>query len=574
MRKLSLVAVRAVASIAVPSFAWLAACGSSTPPPAPAPKAIGSASIASTLPTTTASTSTSAPLTPLDALRARGPLVGEPLRIAGKSQAGRVVAFIGSGEATVAAWSMADADAAFGPEPRWPVGVKVTGAFASDGDVPYALVQSLAVLDQPAGLHGVIPIDAHDDYDDLGRDDDLVAFQGVTTIDAAKAIASAPQQDRTPLVAAMKGASSSAAALKKAASKDGIDLYESYQGTFLVSAQHLDAAAIATSPRADAMRALLADAASAGSCGRFVCDATDTDTGASIGHVVLAHEGERWVVRGFFLPKEPIAAKPASATASLMPSAKASAATNEVLQRHLKAEGSVIEASLGGSGTLALVAPASNDEGPALMIHQGILEAVIPLSDFGYVSSAAGSATYDARFADVNGDGTTDVIVQMSATGEAATTYRQVHLTPTTLRGSGLLSPLDPDRQLEVFLAASLDDAAKSAMAHVSASFTHKEACALLAPSKTLAGVRSIALPDASVVTFTEPGMATFRATSKRLDALAKDEWYESAFDCKGYRCDGDSYCVTFDGPGSTHWWLRRVGKQLKVLGVAVYGGD
>src|SRR5580693_10172180 len=66
----------------------------------------------------------------------------------------RWLAFVGPPDLALGAWRVArSADGAIDAEPveRWPTGAKVVGGVVHDG-VAYVLLESLAALDQPAGM--------------------------------------------------------------------------------------------------------------------------------------------------------------------------------------------------------------------------------------------------------------------------------------------------------------------------------------------------------------------------------------------------------------------------------------
>lgn len=525
---------------------------------------------------------------PLAAVRAHGSIVGEPLHVPSTDGKEELVAFVGRDGVTQGAFRVADGVTS--PMSRWPVGVSVVSSFVVDRSA-YAVVESRAVLDQPAGKHGIAAVDASPEWDPFAVEDGLIAFESVTTADAAIAILSATptptataKADAKERHALLERAGKSLDALKKEL-PSGADLFEAYQGVFLDVREHVDGDKLAAHPAREAMLSLVR-AASIGTCAAHACEATQAGSDAHLGSVVFTKAQGKWAIRGFFGATPTPPRWGASGSRALVENDKTTTSTEAVLSPRATASKLLGQASLGAQGTIGVAITDLDglDGGdPALVIHDGPFEALLPLDEFGSSSFANPDGdkpveTYDVRFLDADGDGRTDVLVRRTsaAYGDAQPiVMTQLYFVPKSLRSSTRLQVVaSVDAQMELMLGKTLDDAATSMLAFAPAAIDEKRACALLSKAKSASGLASITTKDAVVALFEEPQLPSF---PRRVLPIAQTpkEFFTDVGSCKDLRCNGVSYCSReIDKPASIHYWFRRVGKELKLAGIADYAGS
>ncbi len=558
--------------------------------PTPTPKETSSA------PSTTTATSAKPPDPAVDPalakILAHGSIVGEPIHVAVDKGKPTLIAFVGGENAVSGAFSVVgDGDAT---PLDFPVGVRLVGTFHRDdplGAGEYALVQSLAVLDQPSGRFGVVRLDVggNGGSDEPGEGETrLVTYAHVTTVEAAKV--AHPKNDAAQLAAQkafLTKAATNDASLVAAFSAAGVDFYDAYQGVFLEIVEHL--APSPPKPRLAKLRELVATAAKAGACEDYVCEARD-DAGIHRGAVALENVGGAWKISGFFGAAKKPSTSPAEKQGALVAASKSTTATEEAARaRVAKLERVLGEAPYGGAnGGSGTIGVALTDVGPAIVVRDGALVAVLPMTYFAmtnYTSPSDGPAppapTYEVAFADVDGDGFAEAILRrksFSYPSPSPTVLTQVYTVPRTLVGTGsLVTSFDVDRQLVLLAAKTIDDAARAAVAYVAPRVTDAEACKVIGKLQTKAGLLSVTTPDALRIVFEEPSAAAF-AREESIHPLrdtAPADLKELSMACKDLRCDGNGYCHSdVEGPYSIHYWFRREGKQVLVTGVAPYGGS
>lgn len=178
----------------------------------------------------------------------------------------------------------------------------------------------------------------------------------------------------------------------------------------------------------------------------------------------------------------------------------------------------------------------------------------------------ADSGKLAVRFADVDGDGRADVVLQQS--GEEP--MRGALLSPRSLLDA---PTFDEASALSLFRAADLDDLNKVLESSPTGPITKAEACSVVTKVKSAAAFNSVATSDAVILSFHEPHQPT---RSPVLQPAAKVSFTGLAVPshCDTLVCRSTrAYCAAEDGPGSEHYWFRRVDGKLRIAGIAFYTG-
>jgi hypothetical protein len=178
------------------------------------------------------------------------------------------------------------------------------------------------------------------------------------------------------------------------------------------------------------------------------------------------------------------------------------------------------------------------------------------------------------RFADVDGDGRTDLVVKSKANaddGSRPTSYR-LFLAPRTVDDRRN----DFAREFSMIGAPSLDAAIQAASAVPSRGVEREVACKLLRPIKSVASFQAALAPGGALITFaTSPGDPLDAPTIVAAAKLKKEDFDGFADDCESLYCDAASpFCEsTHNGPGSEHYVFTWVGSTLKLLFASQYRG-
>jgi hypothetical protein len=530
----------------------VAACQSSPPPrvakPAPPP------------PPAPAPAPSAAPAPdPLAPLRARGTLHGQAVKIATGGRE-RWLGFLGTPEMARAAWVVTPGSGKdeLRPLEQWPAGARVTGAVVR-GPTAYVLLESMALLDQPAGLRAVWA-------EGTGP---VRALAGVKdTAELQQRLESPPapgaQVDEAALLAVLKSAAASEAALGQALVPAGADFYEVWQDTFFHHVERVLPGRVASSSRAAEMLAIVQDALESAHCRGDACDAEEAR--------VLFGElpGGGWGIRGFERGAIP-ARRSAGGPRAIAPSPSTST-TAALLKEHVRTVHEILgEAPLGNGGTIGVALGDLEVNGPLVAVRDGAHDRVYPLVSMGYAGAQLTGAKYEARFADVDADGRTDAIVRVSGNTPEGTpvSFAQVFLAPPA---SVQVRRLTADHGTELALssAPSIDAAVQAALAVPARGVTGADACKVLAGTSNVQGFRKAATADVRVLSFDEPTMPTYRALVVPERVLRPEDVKSSGQRCKDLDCSPTRpFCSLTDGHYAEYYWFTWVNNQLRLAGAA-----
>lgn len=293
----------------------------------------------------------------------------------------------------------------------WPAGVRVVGHLVDpNAAMVYVRVETLAVMGQPAGLRGVVPVRFRSGFTPYVIDDETVSLRLSGARDEAELrarLGEAPiphendeseQKARSTL---FKNAGGSAAALDAAAAPEGIDLRSSWQGRFLDTRAHFNPGELSRSPNVARVLEIVRGASSV--CELGFCPST------AGGYVAIRRDRHIEAVidshpRGLAVDRTP------------GPTIAASAPTNEsraVAHQMISSFDALSEVPWGDAGgaltLLSLPARGSRPRTLAILTREGPYARIQELFTG---SSVPGDPPPRVAFADVDGDGRADVIVQ------------------------------------------------------------------------------------------------------------------------------------------------------------------
>ena len=193
-----------------------------------------------------------------------------------------------------------------------------------------------------------------------------------------------------------------------------------------------------------------------------------------------------------------------------------------------------------------------------------------------FVGASAADLRFEARFADVDGDGRTDVVLRATGTSTDGTplALAQTFLAPPpSVQVTDAL--VDHGSELAMAGATSVDAAVRAALSVATRGVTVSDACKLLASANTLVGFRRVATADVRVLTFEEPTMPTYRARVVAESRLRPEDVRDVGKHCKELECaPSRPYCVYVDGPYSEYYWFAWDTNAMRLAGVALYGGS
>jgi len=495
----------------------------------------------------------------------------------------RWLAFVGTSEVALGAWRVArapDGTVEAAPVPRWPAGVRVLGGVVEHGTT-YVLLESLAVLDQPAGLRATW-IDGAERSSPFEASP--LALSGVTDVaDLGSRVQNRPQII-TPeggtgtLLATLHAASTSSEALVRSLSAEGADLYVAWQSLFLERSGHVDRGETSPGPTTERALAIVRDALGTQACGPDTCEAW-SDRGRAV--VRFAPEGGRWVVRA--LIEDAPASRTSAPSTAANPAHEVEAsttedATAEVLRARVRETKQLLgEAPLASTGgTIGVALTDAAPDAPCVVVREGASARLFPL-DVGAVRAEANEVTWSVGFADVDGDGRTDVALRMNATRAdgAPLAWTQVFLAPPP---SIQASSVDPDLP-SAFVAMNTPDAKAAARAAASLpphGVPHDDACRLLSAASTPAGFRRVSSADARLLLFQEPGRPTWRPKIVTRDKVASDQVRGLSAHCAELSCSATRpYCAWASATDSEHAWFGWGSDgTLELMGAADYDGE
>ncbi|MDP9033806.1 MAG: hypothetical protein M3O50_03295 [Myxococcota bacterium] len=513
----------------------------------------------------------------LDALAGRGEPHAPPLHLPQDAHGREMwLAFVGPPEVAWGAWRVTwrtNGESDVEPTAHWPVGVRVVDAKIDDG-IAYVLLESLGVLDQPAGLRAIW-------VDGSGRPSPFDASpmalsnaHDLTQLATREKPPSGAAPDRTAaLISTLQAASASIAAMAGSFAAAGVDVHVIWQSLFSQPIGHLSAENAGFSPLGDRVLGIVRDTLAAPSCGVDACESW-----TARGRVVVrfASEGGRWMVRSVF---EDAAAPRGSAGTWPPRVVEANSVGGDVKPVLLARARNVMQvlgeaplSSTGGSIGIALTD--LSPEVPVIVLREGLAVRVFGI-DTGAVR-AEGNAQWEGSFADLDGDGRTDVIVRM--TGKRADgdflSWTQAFVAPAP---SVQVVTIEADlaSALAVLDATTVTSAATMATAVGSHGVSRDEACRLLATARTPAGFRRAATPNARIMHFSEPGMPTWRPKLVAFADVAAQDVRGIDGHCAELECSpARPYCAWNGGTDSQHFWFEWRGGKLMMTGTADYDGE
>ena len=561
------------------SAALLAVACQSSPPPRPLPSARGSA----TPPVPTNATDAEPPPPDLlTAIRARGPLHGDPIKIPASGKYGdRWVVVIGSTDVARAAWIVtpgAEKDELV-PIESWPIGVKVVGSVVRQS-VVYFVLETIKVLDQPAGLRAVW-------FDGFGNPSPFVvseaAFAGVRDIaELERRIdAGPPAPRRAPdgaLMATLKAAVKSEAALAAALASQGLELTDVWQSSFAQTVETVDAQRLSSSPRAQEVLDAVKDAIQNDHCGGDECEAATAKGHVAIGFV---EQGGKWMMRTFAREYTPVY-PPASGAPHAVASSPTTTSTETALREQVRTTKEILgEAPLAAGaagaagGTIGVALTDFEFNGPAVVVREGESARIFPLSSMGFIDANATDTRFEARFADLDGDGRTDAIVRgagRSTDGTPLVFALAFLAPPPSVNVDDLLG--DHGSELALLNAPSIDAALTAALAVPARGVAVADACKLLVGADKLATFRRISTADVRVLTFEEPTLPTYRPRVTIESKLRPEDVRDTGKRCKEIECSATRpVCVVTDGPYSEMYWFTWDKSTMRLAGAAFYTG-
>jgi hypothetical protein len=583
--------MRRLVALAAPSLLLAASllldCGGSIAggpynPPTPPPT--------SGVPTSAAAMTTpgadgGAPVDAMAAVKARGQLHGDPVMIpASGGRPQRFLVLLGSPQVARAAWIVTPNAAinATLPADDWPEGVKVDGATMQNGHLVYVLVETLQTMDQPAGVKAVWRIDADDGS--VGSLDDNWRFVGVGTMDDVKARLAAPPPSallrRDDMLATLKAASASLPALAKAFGEHGADYYTVWQGAIPQNVEHIaDSKALAASKHARRMLAMVTAAGTQERCESSICWALDAN-GAPMGGVALAQDGGSTIIQGFVEGATPPAAgvggTPKPVTAAPSPDATAQALREQIIETPTRMLG---EAPLGTADGSIGVGEIGKRDDPSyhlfVVVHDGNFTRVYDEK----TSVKGGLLPQAVRFADITGDGRTDVIIRSTgrwAADQTNITYTRALLAPSSVQTQDLQG--DVASELAMAGTATIDDAVKAALAVATHGVTVADACRILPNLHSVDGFKKFSSPDARVVTYDQMDAPLLHGTVKTTQNLRPDDVAQLGRRCRQVTCDpARPFCEYVDvgGPSEIYWFgFAPDGTTAVLTGAGLYTGQ
>jgi hypothetical protein len=512
-----------------------------------------------------------------EALAGRGEPHAQPIALPRDARGrDRWLAFAGTREVAWGAWRVARAsDGATEIEPveHWPAGVRVVGGVV-EGGVAYVLLESVGVLDQPSGLRATW-IDATGPLSPFEASP--MALADVRdAVELASRVKRPPpvERDTGALLATLRTASVSTAALAIALAREGADVRIAWQSLFTQRVGHLDADSAASSPLAGAVLAVIRDALATQACGVDACEAW-TDGGRAI--VRFVRQDARWVVRAV-IEDAPVARSSAAVSPPrAVPATEDASETASLLHARAREVRQVLgQAPLASNGgTIGVGLTDLAPDAPVVAIREGAAARVFVI-EAGAIRAEAGDAHWEAAFADVDGDGRTDVIVRLSGTGAAGLPLAWTEAfvaPPPSVQASSLAADLPS--ALALMDTPDVSAAARAAATIPLRGVTHDDACRLLAGATTPAGFRRQATPDARLLHFAEPGVPTWRPKMVPIGKLAVDDLRGIGSHCAELACSATRpYCAWIGGADSQHFWFDWRDGRLQILGAADYDGE
>jgi hypothetical protein len=501
----------------------------------------------------------------------------QPLPLDGESHE-RWLAVVGTSDEALGAFRVArSSDGTYAAEPvaEWPTAVRVVGG-VREGGITYVLLETLAALDQPGGLRGVwIDGGAHRSPFETSP----LALAGSRDIDDLEARVKQPsmlgsaERNAVSLVATLRAASASAGTLAKALATDGVDVSDVWQSMFVHPVGHLDGQGAAPSALTDRVLAVVRGALETQACGVDACEAW-TDAGHAVVRFVV--QGGRWVIR--WILEDASVARASAAPGprhTVEPSGDAEATTALLHARAREIVRVVGEAPLASSGGsigvgLTDLAP----DAPVIAVREGAASRTFVVDAIA-ARKPWTDEKWDAAFADVDGDGRTDVVLRLEGTrGGTPASWTQVFLAPPPSIQGKTLAP-DLASSFAVMDAPDVRTAATLAAGLPARPVTRDEACRLIAAASTPAGFRRVASGDARVLRFDQPGLPTWLPKIVPSAKVGADDVRGLGAHCAEMTCSPTRpYCAWSGGTDSQHVWFGVRDGDLAITGAADYEGE
>jgi hypothetical protein len=517
-----------------------------------------------------------------NALGPHGPPHAQPLPLDDAADGGdRWLAMVGPPDRSLGAFRAqrgADGSYTLDPVSEWPTAVRVLGGVREAG-VTYVLLESIAALDQAGGLHGVwIDGGAHRSPFEASP----LALAGVASVDELvarlrnPALLGTSERNAVSLVAALRAASASPGALVRTLAAEGVDVGEVWQSVFVQPVGHIDGQGSTPSPLTDRVLAIVKGALETQACGIDACEAW-TPSGHAVVRFVV--QSGRWLLRSVLQDAAPSAT--AAAPSGLRHPVDASpdpATTTSLLQARARSVVRVVgEAPLtAAGGTIGVGMTDLAPDAPVVAIGEGAAARVFVVDQIA-ARKPWTDEKWDAAFADVDGDGRTDVVLRLDGTrAGSASSWTQVFLAPAPSVQTRALVP-DLASAYAVMDASDARSAATVAASLPARAVSRDEACRVMATAGTAAGFRKVASPDARVLRFDQPGLPTWLPKIVPVAKVAADDVRSLGAHCAEMTCSTTRpYCAWSGGADSQHLWFTVGAREgnLAIAGAADYDGE
>jgi hypothetical protein len=229
------------------------------------------------------------------------------------------------------------------------------------------------------------------------------------------------------------------------------------------------------------------------------------------------------------------------------------------------------EAKLTASGgSIGLAVVPGDPKSLVLIVHDGDFVSEQSLLTYDWIVG-----TPELRFADLDGDGRTDVIVRRQHDyGDGKPIVRHdAFLTPRTVE---LMRTRDLAPALAMYRATSADAALTQALAVPARGSTRAEVCKLLNKAKDGASLAAVSVPGAPLLLYEDPLEPTLRPTKRAIASATKDHLTTIHDDCAELVCHPSRpVCELRDEPGLDVFWLTwNAQNQLQIAGIALYTGS
>jgi hypothetical protein len=466
-----------------------------------------------------------------------------------------------------------------------PQGVAVVAAVAR-GEQIFVLLRSLALLDQPAGLRGVLvfssgggslPDDAaggrwlsgaHDEAELRGRLEAMprqpAAAPGARDAAALQAL----------LPRLFEAISADPRWSGEPVARGGASVVKRWQGALLDHVGLVFRGKPGGEPRRLLLRALAIAARDQG-CGADRCVVSGSDGEAYELEFVL-DEGEARV-RSVTVDEAPPRAALGTPGRRALPVAGGGAATLEalsVLEDGAYRVVAEVPLSDGNTGTIGLAFTEEEGDSPRgkVVVRDGDAWVVRDV----WLSKGPGAG--DVRFADLDGDGRTDLLLRTTLDlGDKLVARYDTHLAPRSLRdeGSPGIYRSDPAALVAAFDKPSIDAALDAVVKLPARGASRDEVCALFPGPKGRQSLSGVAAPGARFIGYTEPSSVrySYRATPLASASAARISQLRDA--CHKLTCSlNRPACWLTDGPSYDVTLLRWQGGELRLGDVVIYEGS